>query len=75
MRDNREPSATRTSWLRVLLILPVIGALAVPFYNRIDPALFGVPFFYWWQLLWIVLCTVCIGIVFLVENRPEGAGP
>ncbi len=32
------------------LLLPFIGLLWVPFYNFHEPALFGFPFFYWYQL-------------------------
>jgi hypothetical protein len=43
----------------ILLLLPFIGLLWVPFYNFQDPALFGFPFFYWWVpissvLIWLV---------------------
>jgi hypothetical protein len=37
----------------ILLFAPCVIALAAPFYNSIDPALAGVPFFYWLQLLLI----------------------
>ena len=37
----------------VLLLLPFVGLLWVPFYNFHDPALFGFPFFYWYQLAWV----------------------
>jgi len=36
-----------------LLLLPLIGLLWVPFYNFHEPALFGFPFFYWYQLAWV----------------------
>ena len=68
MPDIAPTDRTRARWLRVLLILPVAGVLWVPFFNRIEPALFGIPFFYWYQLAWIVLCTACVGIVYLVEH-------
>ena len=29
--------------------------LWVPFYNRVEPAMVGVPFFYWYQLCWIMI--------------------
>jgi len=34
-------------------LLPFIGLLWVPFYNFQEPALFGFPFFYWYQLAWV----------------------
>ncbi|MGH8399731.1 MAG: DUF3311 domain-containing protein, partial [Gammaproteobacteria bacterium] len=51
----------RTCWHGVLLI-PFIGILWVPFYNRIDPALFGIPFFYWFQFVWIVVSGACTAL-------------
>jgi hypothetical protein len=46
-----------------LLVLPLIGVLIPPIYNSADPRLIGIPFFYWYQMLWIplsVLCTVAV---------------
>ena len=33
-----------------------IGAIAlwVPLYNRVEPSLYGIPFFYWFQTVWIL---------------------
>ena len=39
--------------MRWLLLLPFVGLLWVPFYNRLEPSLFGFPFFYWYQLAWV----------------------
>jgi hypothetical protein len=43
----------RLSYL--LLLIPFAAMLWVPSYNRIEPELAGIPFFYWYQLLWIVI--------------------
>ena len=37
----------------LLLLAPCILAVLTPLYNGIDPALFGIPLFYWFQLLLI----------------------
>ncbi len=58
----------RVHWARVLLVLPLVAMLWVSSYNRIDPALFGVPFFYWYQLLWVLLSAGVIGIVYKAEH-------
>jgi hypothetical protein len=42
----------------VLLAIPLVGLLAVPLYAKQDPELWGFPFFYWYQLLWVLLCTL-----------------
>ena len=43
-----------------LLALPVLAMLAVPLYDRLDPALAGVPFFYWFQLAWVPLTALLL---------------
>lgn len=58
----------RWHWARILLIVPFIAVLWVPFYNKTEPTLWSFPFFYWYQLLWIVLSGVIIGFVYLVEH-------
>jgi len=38
-------------------------------YARATPALFGFPFFYWYQFAWVVLTSVLLWIVYLrVKN-------
>lgn len=48
----------------VLLLLPFIGLLWVPFYNSASPALFGFPFFYWYQLAWVPITALLTWIVY-----------
>ncbi len=64
----------RASLWRLLLLLPVLAVLAVPVFNRTAPALWGFPFFYWYQMLWVILCSVMAAIVFLVEDRGHPGG-
>jgi hypothetical protein len=47
----------------MLLLLPFIGLLWVPFYNFLEPSLFGFPFFYWYQLAWVPVCSLLIWLV------------
>ena len=37
----------RPRWPYLLLIIPFVALLWVPFYNSIEPTLWGIPFFYW----------------------------
>ncbi|MCB5943909.1 DUF3311 domain-containing protein [Acidocella sp. KAb 2-4] len=55
--------------IRILLLLIFVLALAVPFFNRAAPSLFGFPFFYWYQLLVVPLGSALIYIVYRVEDR------
>ncbi len=62
MRMGETPQRGR-GWL-LLLLLPFAGLLYPPLYNRVDPQIFGFPFFYWYQLLWVFLTTALLGLVY-----------
>ncbi|MEO7019333.1 MAG: DUF3311 domain-containing protein [Ktedonobacteraceae bacterium] len=49
----------------LLLLLPVIVLCWPPFYDMSDPTLAGIPFFYWFQLLWIVITAIITAVVYL----------
>ncbi len=40
-----------TQWWLILQPLPLIDVRKVPFFNRVDPRVWGIPFFFWYQLL------------------------
>ena len=52
----------------LLLLLPLV-LLWVPFYNRIEPNLAGIPFFYWYQIVWIPITVVLTLIVYRLDRR------
>jgi hypothetical protein len=54
--------------VRLLLLLPIIAMLWVSFYDRVEPMLAGIPFFYWYQLLWILIGAAIIAVVYIVER-------
>ena len=66
--DNEHRPVRRVLWARLLLIVPFIAMLWVSSYDSVDPMLAGIPFFYWYQLLWILIGAVLIGFVYLVER-------
>lgn len=58
------PERRSRLWLRLLLIIPFIVLLIPVIYNHDEPRLFGFPFFYWFQLLWIVITAIITAIVY-----------
>jgi Protein of unknown function (DUF3311) len=54
-----------------ILLVPFIGTLWVPLYARVEPTLWGVPFFYWYQIMWVPLTSLIVGIVYWAERRGE----
>jgi hypothetical protein len=53
-------------WYLLFLVHGVI--LWPPFYNKVEPAWSGIPFFYWFQLLWIVVGVAITAIVYWASD-------
>lgn len=49
-----------------LLVIESVIILIPSIYGRPTPKLFGFPFFYWFQLLWIIVGMVVTGIAYLL---------
>jgi hypothetical protein len=72
---NVKNKASRSRVWYWLLLLPCIAILCVPFYNAVEPAWFGIPFFYWYQLLCIPFSALVIGLVYKATyNRAADSG-
>jgi hypothetical protein len=67
---TRTPSRRRHP-IVLLLLLPLVAVLVPEFYNFAHPSIGGMPFFYWWQLLWVGGVAVCTGIVYLATRSPR----
>jgi hypothetical protein len=52
------------SWWYLLLLVQFVAVLWPPFYKKVDPTFIGMPFFYWYQLLWIIIGGVLTAIVY-----------
>jgi hypothetical protein len=51
-------------WLRWLLIILFIALLYPPFYNFRTPEFIGIPFFYWYQLMWIIITAIITAVLY-----------
>ena len=70
MKVRNGPSTVRGGRRAVLplLIIPYIGTLWVSTYASVAPKLWGIPFFYWYQLLCIGIGAAITIIVYIVEQ-------
>jgi hypothetical protein len=64
-----EPKPRRFRAIHLLLLVPYVAMLWVPSYDRIEPSLAGIPFFYWYQMLWIVLGVAVLIPVYFADER------
>jgi len=67
-REGGPPGPRETRWTWLLLV-PLLGTLIPPIYNTRDPELFGVPFFYWYQMVWIPVSVLVTVIVYRTTRR------
>lgn len=63
--SQRQPRARYGRWL---LIIPFIGLLWPPFYASIQPTLGGIPFFLWYQFLFIIIGATVTVVVYSLER-------
>lgn len=66
-------SAVRPAyWISgVLLVAAVVVPLLVWTYAKADPHLWGFPFFYWYQLLWVFISAILVSISYRLVMREE----
>jgi len=67
MDTNSPPSPAKPrtpAWVWVALALPYLALCFPQLYARATPALFGFPFFYWYQFAWVFLTSVLLGLVY-----------
>src|SRR5690348_13408097 len=54
--------------LLLLLIVPFIALCWPPFYNFHNPEIIGIPFFYWFQMLWIIITAVITAVLYFLGS-------
>jgi hypothetical protein len=58
-----------TGWWYLLLLVFCVFVLWVPLYNRVDPTFIGIPFFYWFQLLLVLIGAALTAIVYFATEK------
>ncbi|MEU5387978.1 DUF3311 domain-containing protein [Kitasatospora cineracea] len=55
------------------LLVPIVVVLWVPSYSKTSPEFGGLPFFYWYQLMWVPVSALFTGTAYLLIRRDEAA--
>jgi hypothetical protein len=66
--DQQGERRSQWSWWYLLLLIQFIAVLWVPFYNAKEPSLYGIPFFYWYQMLWVIIGAILTAIVYVATD-------
>ena len=56
-----------------LLGVPFVALLWVSSYSRLTPTFIGIPFFYWYQLAWVIVSALFTAATFVLIRREEAA--
>jgi hypothetical protein len=64
MNSVDKTRSRRSGWY-LLFIIVFAMVLWPPFYNKIEPTLWGIPFFYWYQMLCVLVSAVITAIIYL----------
>ncbi|WP_245602142.1 DUF3311 domain-containing protein [Peribacillus kribbensis] len=61
--------------MRILAAIPFVGILiGVYFVNRVTPYLFGMPFLLSYCVIWVVLTSVIMTVIYFIDPKnKEGA--
>jgi hypothetical protein len=79
--STNEPGGPDPRWrvtptkvvVAVILLAAIVVPLLVSTYDQVEPRLFGFPFFYWYQLLWVFLAAALCGLSFWLLKREAAA--
>ncbi|MEA2995231.1 MAG: hypothetical protein QOG74_780 [Alphaproteobacteria bacterium] len=67
--DQQSARRSGWRWWYLLFVIQYVAVLWPPFYNKLEPSWAGVPFFYWYQLLWVVISAVLTAIVYFATEE------
>ncbi|MGH3629856.1 MAG: DUF3311 domain-containing protein [Sciscionella sp.] len=74
-RPSEEEEGLRWNAWNLLLLVPFL-MLVTPWFNTVEPRLFGLPFFYWSQFVFVPVGVVCVAIVYaMTRDRTTTVAP
>jgi hypothetical protein len=59
--------------IALCLVAPFVAMLWVGSYAKTDPAFIGIPFFYWYQMLWVLISTALTMLAYQLWQRDQRA--
>lgn len=63
---DKAPKKRASRLWYLLVLIPLVGTLFPSFYASVTPEVWGIPFFYWYQMLWVILSAVTTWTMYTV---------
>ncbi|MFJ9006883.1 DUF3311 domain-containing protein [Streptomyces canus] len=72
--EVRPPAVTPARVVIALcLFTPFVAMLWVGSYAKVDPTFIGIPFFYWYQMLWVLISAALTMTAYKLWQRDQRA--
>ncbi|MGW3626578.1 DUF3311 domain-containing protein [Streptomyces sp. NPDC000880] len=72
--DERRPLITPVRVVIALcLFAPFVALLWVSSYAKVEPTFIGIPFFYWYQMLWVLISSALTMTAYKLWQRDQRA--
>jgi len=65
--EPRGASPAARAFVYTIFAIIVVVTLWVPLYNRVEPLWLGIPFFYWFQVAWIVVTAAATVVAYKLK--------
>ncbi|MFB7912768.1 DUF3311 domain-containing protein [Streptomyces sp. NPDC056061] len=70
--EGKPPAITPVRVVIALcLVAPFVAMLWVSSYAKVDPTFIGIPFFYWYQMLWVLISTALTATAYKLWQRDQ----
>jgi hypothetical protein len=56
----------------IFLLIPFVAYLDLGSYDKVTPTVYGIPYFYWYQTVWLVISSILFVIAALLLNSGRG---
>jgi hypothetical protein len=56
----------------LLLLAPFIAVLWPAFYFRAEPVVWGIPYFYFYQFIWLLISAALTAVIYKITQREPG---
>jgi hypothetical protein len=67
--DQQTEKRSGWSWWYLLLVVQFVAVMWPPFYNTAEPSWIGIPFYYWYQMLWVIIGAVLTATVYFATEH------
>ncbi|MEU3556845.1 DUF3311 domain-containing protein [Streptomyces fragilis] len=59
--------------IALCLLAPFVAMLWVGSYAKVEPTFIGIPFFYWYQMAWVLISTALTMVAYVLWRRDQRA--